>query len=650
MATPQTQNPQPAPQVDLSDSLVPKSPVAAGQSIDLSDSLVPKDSTQSTQQPDLGRFQGYSELGQGFIKGAKETARTVVGAADTAANWINQKLGTSELHAPTPFEGQDLEGKTPLESVGKGAESLTEFLLGDEALKGLTLVEQAKHLGDAGRILEKSPKLAKAVEIGANALRQGTVGGAQTLAHGGTAGDAALTGALTGGTGAIIEGTGLGVKAVKNFITRGAQTEEMGQSLVKSLTAGATPEQVARTVGKNLDAAEQAMHDAYDQGWQKISAQGKTVPVQISGSSVQQTAKALLSDSNLPESVAATLKNVVPGSEKIEPFLTLLANASEKTATGDVQALTFTWDQTEAMRRTIGETIRKLPYDNPIRLDFIKLRDAIDSTFEQAADKAGNSDLSDQIKSLRSNYAQSKTGLEESAITALREKNPNAVADILLGKQSVHDVNTLRRLIGPQNMKAVEGSILDKMIADASKNGELQGRQLFRRFNGLGPDAKQAIWGNRLPQIQQFMQQAGSLPNVVLDKIVKHYTAYAVGLGAPILFEAGRGDLKTAGTMAATGIGLAAILKNPAVLEYALRGMQGLQKTVPTVVSAAMQPDKPASQEGEPTAPKPQAANPPQNSQTATGPNGHQIYLSADGATWIDSTTGKPVGNANAEQ
>jgi hypothetical protein len=648
MAIPQTQNPpQSAPQVDLSDSLVPKSPVAGSQSIDLSDSLVPKDSAQSAQPEGMaGRFGAYNELGQGVIKGAKETARTVVGAADSAANWINRKLGTSEAHVSIPFQGQDLEGKTPLESVGKGAESLTEFLLGDEALKSLSLVEQAKHLGDAGRILEKSPKLAKAVSIGANALRQGTVGGAQTLAHGGTLGDAVTTGVVTGGLGAVAETAGQGVKAVKNFITRGAQTEELGQSLVKGLTEGATPEQVARTVGKNLDAAEQSMHDAYDQGWQKISAQGKTVPVQIAGSPVQQTAKVLLSDSNIPESVAATLKNVVPGSEKIEPFLTLLANASEKTETGDVQALTCTWDQTEAIRRTVGETIRKLPYDNPIRLDFIKLRSALDDTLEKAAENAGNSDLSDQIKSLRSDYAQSKTGLEENAITALREKNPNAVADILLGKQSVHDVNTLRRLIGPQNMKAVEGSILDKMIADASKNGELQGRQLFRRFNGLGPDAKQAIWGDRLPQIQQFMQQAGSLPNVVLDKIIRHYTAYAVGLGAPILFEAGRGDLKTAGTMAATGIGLAAILKNPAVLEYALKGINGLQKAVPPAVSAVMQPDKPASsegapQEGESTSPKP---------QTATGPNGHQLYLSPDGVSWIDSVTGKPVSNADAEQ
>jgi hypothetical protein len=572
MSTSQPLNPAPVT-LDMSTS----QPLSAAPSAD-----------SSAQPPEgmAGRFGAYSQLGEGAIKGAKETAQTLVGAADTAANWINRKLGTSELHAPVPFEGQDLESKTPLESVGKGAEGLTEFLLGDEALKGLSLVEKAKHLGDAGRLLEKSPKLAKAVEIGANALRQGTVGGAQTLAHGGTVGDAVTTGAVTGIAGGTLETLGQGVKAVKNFITRGAQADEFGQSLVKGLTGGATPEQVAKTVATNLDATEEKMYADYNKGWQTISEQGHNVPVRIAGSPVQQTAKTLLSDSNIPESVATTLKNVVPGSEKIEPFLTLLANASEKTASGDVQELTLTWDQTEAMRQKIGETIRKLSYDSPIRSDFIKLRSSIDDTLEKAAGDANNPDLSDQIKSLRGNYAQTKNALEERAIVALREKNPNAIADVLLNKTSVHEVNTLRRLIGPQNMGAVEGSILDKMIQDASKNGELQGRQLYRKFNSLGPDAKQAIWGNRLPQVEQFMRATGALPNVVLDRIVAHYAPYAIGGTA--LIQSEKGDYQGAAKTVGTGVALAAILKNPAVLEYTLKGIGLAQKTVPQVAGAAL--------------------------------------------------------------
>ena len=583
-----------APAFDPNAPYQPASQAASSQAFDPNASYEPAPAAAQSQddgslhlsdlitgkrpQPEgmAARFGAYNELGQGVIKGAKETVQGVVGAADTAANWINRKLGTSELHAPTPFEGQDLEAKTPTESLGKGMEGLAEFVLGDEALKGLSLVEKAKHLGDAGKLLEKSPKLAKAVEIGVNALRQGTVGGAQTLAHGGTLGEALTTGAVVGGTGVILEGAGQGVKAVKNFITRGAQAEELGQNLVKGLTEGATPEQVAKTVASNLDTVEQKMYADYDKGWQSISAQGQNVPVKIAGSPVQQAAKDLLSDSRLPESVSTNLKGVIPDSDKLEPFLTQLSDSNE----------TFTWDQTEATRQKIGETIRKLPYDSPIRPDLIKLRSAIDDTLEKAAESANNPELSDQIKSLRGKYAETKSALEERAIVALRDKNPDAVADVLRNKSSVHNVNTLRRLIGPQNMKAVEGSILDKMIQNASKNGELQGRQLYRDFNKLGPDAKQAIWGDRLPQVEQFMKATGALPNVVLDKIVAHYAPYAIG-GTAIL-QSERGDFQGAAKTVATGVALAAILKNPAVLEYALKGLGLLQKTVPPVAGAAL--------------------------------------------------------------
>src|ERR1700687_6502686 len=539
---------------------------------------------------DLGRFQGAYELGQGAIKGAKETAQT----AGKPWNWAADKIADS-VGAPhdkpfaVPFQGEDTEPKTPLQMVGKGGESVPEFVLGDEALKGLSLAEKANHLLGVSKVLESSPKIAKAVEIGANAMRQGTVGAGQTLLHGGTPEQAATTGLVTGGLGATFETAGVGIKAIKDFVTRGPQVEQMGRELVSGLTAGATPEQVARTVGKNLADAEETMHSTYDAGIKKISVQGQSVPVPIAGSPLQQTATDLLSDSKIPGSVAESLKGVIPDADKIQPFQKQSAKSKE----------ILSWDQMEATRQKIGQTIRKLPWDSPIRPDLIKVRYAIDDTLEKAAEKAGNTDLSDQIKSLRSEYAQTKGALEERAISALRDKNPNAIADVLLNKQSVHNVNTLRRLIGPDNMKVVEGSILDKMIQDASKNGELQGRQLFRKFNSLGQDAKQAIWGERLPQITQFMQQAGALPNVVLEKIVSHYAPYALGPGMGATYGAVTGferdgvggAAKGAVVGGATGMtitGLAALLRNPIVLDGALKGIQGLQKTVPPVASAVM--------------------------------------------------------------
>ena len=524
-------------------------------------------------------------IGVGAMKGVAEGVHTLGAVGSHATNAFAPDPSLSDLVAgrkPTlvpnvPFqEPKSLEAGNTSETVGKIGENVLEFMTGDEALKSLGLSAKLSKLKKVAEFIEEYPRLAKAMHIGANAMRQGTVGGAQTLVHGGTPGEALATGVVTGGTGLALEGAGQGVKAIKNFVTRGPQVEQLGRELVSGLTAGATPEQVARTVGKNLADAEETMHSTYDAGMKSISAQGKSVPVSLAGSPLQQTAKQLLTDSNVPESVATSLKGVIPDSAKIEPFLKQISESTE----------TLTWDQAEATRQKIGETIRKLPWDSPIRPDLIKVRYAIDDTLEQSAEKAGNTNLSDQIKSLRSDYAQTKGALEERAIVSLKDKNPNAIADVLLNKQSVHDVNTLRRLIGPENMKVVEGSILDKMIQDASKNGELQGRQLFRKFNSLGPDAKQAIWGDRLPQVQQFMQEAGRLPNVVLDKIVSHYAPYALGTIAAGAI--GHGDIKTAATIGGAAM-LSALLRNPIVLDAALKGIQGLQKVAPAAAATGTQ-------------------------------------------------------------
>ena len=522
-------------------------------------------------------------VAMGAVKGAAETAHTVGRA-------VNAVTGDNIPGLPTSLQQPvSLQAENTSESIGKGAEGVLEFIAGDQALKGLTWAQKFQKLGKIAEILEAHPTLAKIANVGFNALRQGTVGAAQTVVHGGSAQDAATTGAVTAATGGALEVAGEGVQAVKNFVTRGPEVEALGKQLVEGLTEGATPEQVARTVGKNLADAEEEMHSKYDAGIKSISAQGQSVPVKLAGSPLQQTAKDLLSDSQLPESVATTLKGVIPDSEKIEPFLTQMAGSNE----------TLTWDQMEATRQKIGQTIRKLPWDYPNTSRSHKVRYAIDDTLEQAADKAGNSDLSDQIKTLRSQYAQTNAALEERAIKALADKNPNAVADVLMNKQSVHNVQTLRRLIGPENMKAVEGSVLDKMIQDASKNGQLQGRQVYRAFNKLGPDAKQAIWGDRLPQIQYFMDRANELPNVVLNKIVNHFAPFA-GAGAGATYGAisgyehggigGAFKGAAVGTVAGTGISaVAALLRNPYVLDAALKSIAAATKVAPPAVAQLVQ-------------------------------------------------------------
>ncbi len=188
-------------------------------------------------------------IGVGAMKGVAEGAHTIGAVGSHAINLFAPDPSLSDLVAGrkrtlvpnVPFqEPKSLEAQNTSETIGKIGEGVFEFVVGDEALKSLSLVEKAKHLTTVAKLLESSPKIAKAVEIGANAMRQGTVGGAQTLAHGGTPEQALATGVVTGGTGLALEGAAQGVKAIKNFVTRGPAVEQMGRELVSGLTAGAT--------------------------------------------------------------------------------------------------------------------------------------------------------------------------------------------------------------------------------------------------------------------------------------------------------------------------------------------------------------------------------------------------------------------------
>jgi hypothetical protein len=108
---------------------------------------------------------------------------------------------------------QNRENPT-LNSIGNGAETLSEFLMGDEALKGLALSDRLLKSAKIAKILEGSPLLSRAVQIGVNAIRGGAVGGAlgtfkaadtndlpQSLQKGAVAGVA--TGAGTAALGAL---------------------------------------------------------------------------------------------------------------------------------------------------------------------------------------------------------------------------------------------------------------------------------------------------------------------------------------------------------------------------------------------------------------------------------------------------------------
>lgn len=145
--------------------------------------------------------------------------------AQGAKNLVNKALPNSMQipDVPADLRTQD----TTSEKIGGGIETIGEFLLGDEALKGLDLAGRFGLSAKVAELAQQSPRLARALEIGMNAVRSGTVGAAQGATQASAENKPVLAGAEAGGTGAAL-GSAVGEAVVGPAINKvGEKLEEV---------------------------------------------------------------------------------------------------------------------------------------------------------------------------------------------------------------------------------------------------------------------------------------------------------------------------------------------------------------------------------------------------------------------------------------
>jgi len=540
-------------------------------------------------------------IGKGVLQGLGQTVGTVSGL-------LNKIPGIGETLAPSQgvstLESMSTP-KTTAEKVGVGAEGLLEFMAGDEALKGLSL---AKRLGMATKIAEMAeshPFLSKLIQAGLSSLRYGTTASGQALLHGASPTEALETGAATAATSGVLGATGAAGSAIKEGLSKNAGEE--ASALAKSLSGGsevAEQPEIVKGVQGALDKTEDAMHAKYDAGMKSISAAAKPVQVTVEGSPLQKVAKDLLGPNGVPDEINEALKGVVPDKQKIQPLLQEFSKETPVGPAGESKAKVYSWDEMEAIRQKIGQAVRDVPYDSPIKGDLIRLRSGIDETMQQAAQKAGKPEVAAQIKALRGEYAQTINDLQNNGIKALRDKNPDAVAKILLGKQnSVERAETLRSLIGKENMKPVEGGVFQNLMDQSidSKTQELNPKTLAAKYNKIAPEVKKAIWGDRVPDIDRFMKAS---QNQVSSRLEKAAVAAGLGYGAwKMTQDPARGMEIIVGTALGSQLHLPAkALSNPAVLKplttiMEAAGNPAMRKAAAAATSQLM---KAAHPEGEP--------------------------------------------------
>jgi hypothetical protein len=192
-------------------------------------------------------------VGVGFGKGLEAT---LTGTDNWARQHLpafmtNSNLGTGK---PADLQAEQANSTTQgtAQGVGAGLESIGEFLLGDSALKGLSLGDKLTQVSKVMKYIEKSPMLAKALGIGVDALRAGTVQAGQTIAKGGTAGEALTSGAgMAAGSGAV--GAVLG--AAGGLIGKGAEAADTVNNIRNAAKTAPTGFDVTNTLSDKLDEA-----------------------------------------------------------------------------------------------------------------------------------------------------------------------------------------------------------------------------------------------------------------------------------------------------------------------------------------------------------------------------------------------------------
>jgi hypothetical protein len=183
-----------------------------------------------------------NDINSGMLKGVGETAHTI----GAAAGYLMPKGLRDRLALPTSFtEPGYLKSENGAETAGKVGESIAEFALGDEALKGLQMSEKLGIAQKLASMAKGSPYIARMLELGMNALRGGVTTVPQQMLHGATPTDALKTGAVATAVGA---GTGAAVEAATPLVKaalRGGQPEI--QNAIRNAGETATEQAEARS-------------------------------------------------------------------------------------------------------------------------------------------------------------------------------------------------------------------------------------------------------------------------------------------------------------------------------------------------------------------------------------------------------------------
>jgi hypothetical protein len=203
----------------------------------------------------------------GAEKGLTETLSGTSQLAGKAADklGLRHKNGQSKgIFGEAPASDVETKPEGFGEHVGYIGENLMEYVMGDEAIKSLSLAQKLGLATRIAKVAESHPIAAKLISAGLRATRAGTVGAGQEAAHGGDSTDVAIAGgsgflssAASEGLGAIARLAKPGVKEIAGDAVETAPRWKGASTVEKLAEANQEPAQkvvsnVARESADNV--------------------------------------------------------------------------------------------------------------------------------------------------------------------------------------------------------------------------------------------------------------------------------------------------------------------------------------------------------------------------------------------------------------
>ena len=481
------------------------------------------DQSPQTVQPEPSMLEKAGSIAGDLVTGAgKGLMSTVEGLGNiikkgiTATSPGNHEDQAKLMEKAIPEAGLKAEDtmthpQGAAQMIGYGGENLAEFLLGDEALKGLSMADKFKQISGVMGIMEKSPRLMKMLQMGVDvgkaatelgpeeqaalkkspilarlvgtgmdAIRQGVVQGAQTTAKtGGNVKKAAEEGGATALSSGVL-GSAFGVL--------GRATEKAGEAgeAVKEASEAAanapTKDTIGKQVASQIQDADTKMHGDFEAGIQDLKGKLGDAKVPYQGSPLQKAAQEALQGKTEAKGVlGGEFNQIAGGSNESKSLLTALTDEKK---TGDLNI-----DELVQRRQQLGEKIGQLTKGATSSADradvgvYRKLRDGIDQTIESLAKQSDSPEASNDYKALRDAYHAKVNLFKEPVIRAMQDGDLDSAGKYLLaGGKTLDKVKTLEQVIGPDGVKQFGQHIAQSVMADASPEGQYKSREVHERM------------------------------------------------------------------------------------------------------------------------------------------------------------------------